>query len=119
MTTNHIGPDAILRKKLEYLIPCVYHFYKKPMQIIKGQMQYLYDHTGKQYLDFYGGVSVMNAGHCNPEVVEKICEQMRTLQHTTAIYLTQPMIDLAEKLALITPPVTQTVFLLCQRVRGQ
>ncbi|GAN31929.1 MAG: aspartate aminotransferase family protein [Candidatus Brocadia sp. AMX2] len=110
MTTNHIGPDAILRKKLEYLIPCVYHFYKKPMQIIKGQMQYLYDHTGKQYLDFYGGVSVMNAGHCNPEVVEKICEQMRTLQHTTAIYLTQPMIDLAEKLALITPPSLKRSF---------
>lgn len=110
MTTNHIGPDAILRKKLEYLIPCVYHFYKKPMQIVKGQMQYLYDHTGKQYLDFYGGVSVMNAGHCNPEVVEKICEQMRTLQHTTAIYLTQPMIDLAEKLALITPPSLKRSF---------
>ncbi len=110
MTTNHIGPDAILRKKLEYLIPCGYHFYKKPMQIVKGQMQYLYDHTGKQYLDFYGGVSVMNAGHCNPEVVEKICEQMRTLQHTTAIYLTQPMIDLAEKLALITPPSLKRSF---------
>jgi 4-aminobutyrate aminotransferase/4-aminobutyrate aminotransferase/(S)-3-amino-2-methylpropionate transaminase len=45
----------------------------------------------------------MNAGHCNPEVVEKICEQIRTLQHTTAIYLTQPMVDLAEKLAQITP----------------
>lgn len=110
MTTNHIGPDAILQKKLEYLIPCVYHFYKKPMQIIRGEMQYLYDHTGKQYLDFYGGVSVMNAGHCNPEVVEKICEQVRTLQHTTAIYLTQPMVDLAEKLALITPPSLKRSF---------
>ena len=66
-------------------------------------MQYLYDHTGKQYLDFYGGVSVMNAGHCNEEIVEKVCEQMRTLQHTTTIYLTQPIVDLAEKIAHITP----------------
>lgn len=103
MTKYYIGPDAILQKKQEYLIPCIYHFYKKPMQIVKGEMQYLFDHTDKQYLDFYGGVSVMNAGHCNPEVVEKICEQIRTLQHTTAIYLTQPMVDLAEKLAQITP----------------
>lgn len=103
MTTNYIGPEAILQKKQEYLIPCVYHFYKKPMQIVKGEMQYLYDHTGKQYLDFYGGVSVMNAGHCNPEIVEKICEQTRTLQHTTTIYLTQPIVDLAEKLSQITP----------------
>lgn len=73
------------------------------MQIVRGKMQYLYDHTGKQYLDFYGGVSVMNAGHCNEEIVEKVCEQMRTLQHTTTIYLTQPIVDLAEKLAHITP----------------
>lgn len=108
---NYIGPDAILKKKQEYLIPCVYHFYKKPMQIVKGEMQYLYDHTGKQYLDFYGGVSVMNAGHCNPEIVEKICEQMRTLQHTTTIYLTQPIVDLAEKLSQITPwPLKRSFF---------
>ena len=111
MTTNYIGPEAILQKKQEYLIPCVYHFYKKPMQIVKGEMQYLYDHTGKQYLDFYGGVSVMNAGHCNPEIVEKICEQMRTLQHTTTIYLTQPIVDLAEKLSQITPwPLKRSFF---------
>ena len=108
---NYIGPEAILQKKQEYLIPCVYHFYKKPMQIVKGEMQYLYDHTGKQYLDFYGGVSVMNAGHCNPEIVEKICEQMRTLQHTTTIYLTQPIVDLAEKLSQITPwPLKRSFF---------
>ena len=108
---NYIGPDAILKKKQEYLIPCVYHFYKKPMQIVKGEMQYVYDHTGKQYLDFYGGVSVMNAGHCNPEIVEKICEQMRTLQHTTTIYLTQPIVDLAEKLSQITPwPLKRSFF---------
>ena len=81
------------------------------MQIVKGEMQYLYDHTGKQYLDFYGGVSVMNAGHCNPEIVEKICEQMRTLQHTTTIYLTQPIVDLAEKLSQITPwPLKRSFF---------
>lgn len=107
---NYIGPDEILRKKQEYLIPCVYHFYKEPLQIVKGEMQYLYDHTGRRYLDFYGGVSVMNAGHCNPEVVEKICEQVRTLQHTTTIYLTQPIVDLAETLAKITPGTLRRSF---------
>ena len=110
MTTTYIGPDAIIQKKQEYLIPCVYHFYKKPMQIVKGEMQYLYDHTGKQYLDFYGGVSVMNAGHCNQEIVEKICEQVRTLQHTTTIYLTQPIVDLAERLSQITPGTLKRSF---------
>lgn len=107
---NYIGPNDIIRKKQEYLIPCVYHFYKKPMQIVRGKMQYLYDHTGKQYLDFYGGVSVMNAGHCNSEIIEKICNQIGTLQHTTTIYLTQPIVDLAEKLFQITPQALKRSF---------
>ena len=98
-----IGPADIIRKKKEYLIPCVRHFYKKPMQIVKGEGQYLYDHLGKQYLDCYSGVSVMNAGHCHPHIVEQICEQVRTLQHTTTIYLTQPVVDLAGRLASIMP----------------
>lgn len=100
---NPIGPEEIIRKKREFLIPCLFHFYKEPMQIVKGEGQYLYDHKDKRYLDFYGGVSVLNAGHCHPEIIEKICEQVRTLQHTTTIYLTQPIVDLAERLARITP----------------
>ncbi|MGR3317695.1 MAG: aspartate aminotransferase family protein, partial [Candidatus Anammoxibacter sp.] len=69
-----------------------------------------YDHTGKQYIDCYSGVSVVGVGHCNPEITEKTCEQVRTLQHTTTIYLTQPIVDLAEKLANITPGKLQKSF---------
>lgn len=100
---SYIGPQEIIRKKSEFLIPCVYHFYKEPMQIVRGEGQYLFDHQDKRYLDFYGGVSVLNAGHCHPEIVDRICEQVKTLQHTTTIYLTQPIVDLAERLAQITP----------------
>ena len=98
-----IGPDEILRKKKEYMIPCVYHFYKEPMQIVRGEGQYVYDHEGRQYLDCYSGVSVVGAGHCHPDIVERICKQAQTLQHTTTIYLTQPIVDLAERLAGIMP----------------
>jgi len=70
-----IGPEKIVRKKKEYLIPCVYHFYKEPMQIVQGKGQYLHDHEGRQYLDCYSGVSVVNAGHCHPYIVDRICEQ--------------------------------------------
>ena len=100
---SYIGTEDIIRKKNEFLIPCVYHFYNEPMQIVRGEGQYLIDHKEKRYLDFYGGVSVLNAGHCHPEIVDKICEQVKTLQHTTTIYLTQPIVDLAERLAQITP----------------
>ncbi len=97
------GPEEILRKKKEYLIPCLYHFYQKPVQFVRGEGQYLYDHEGKRYLDFFSGVSVVNAGHCHPRITERICEQVKTLQHVCNIYLTQPIVELAEKLAAITP----------------
>ncbi len=100
---KYIGPEAIIKKKKEYMIPCVYHFYQEPMQLVKGQGKYLYDHKGKKYLDLFGGVSVMNCGHCHPDITEAICKQVKTLQHTCTIYLNQPIVDLAEKLAEITP----------------
>lgn len=107
---HYIGPEEILRKKNEYLIPCVYHFYKQPMQLVRGEMQYLYDSTGKQYLDCFAGVSVANCGHCNPEITKAICEQVNTLQHTTTIYLTENIVNLAERLAQITPGRLQKTF---------
>ncbi|MCP5003498.1 MAG: aspartate aminotransferase family protein [Planctomycetes bacterium] len=100
---SYIGPQEIIRKKSEFMIPCVYHFYQESMQIVRGQGQYLFDSQGKRYLDFYAGVSVLNAGHCHPEITDKICQQVKTLQHTTTIYLTQPIVDLAERVAKIAP----------------
>lgn len=110
MSEQYIGPEEILRKKKEYLIPCMYHFYSQPMQLVRGEGQYLFDHTGKRYLDCFAGVSVLNAGHCHPEITARICEQVQTLQHTTSIYLTQPIVDLAERLAQITPGNLQKSF---------
>ena len=100
---HYIGPEEVLRKKREYLIPCVYHFYDQPMQLVRGEMQYLYDHTGKKYLDCFAGVSVVNCGHCNPDITKAICDQVTTLQHTCTIYLTQNIVNLAERLSQITP----------------
>ncbi len=84
--------------KNQYFIPCLYHFYQEPPVIVKGAMQYLYDNDGKQYTDFYAGVTVMNCGHCNPEIIEPAIEQIRTLQHTTTIYLTNPTVELGREL---------------------
>jgi len=107
---DYIGAEEILRKKQEYLIPCVYHFFKQPMQLVRGEMQYLYDNTGKQYLDCFAGVSVVNCGHCNPAITKAICEQVNTLQHTCTIYLTENIVNLAEQLAQITPGRLQKTF---------
>lgn len=110
---HYIGPEKIIEKKKDYLYPCSHHFYKNPPQIVKGNMQYLYDEEGKRYLDFFAGVSVMNCGHCNPEILNATIEQLNTLQHTTTIYLTQPIVDLAEKMATILPGDLNRSFFCC------
>jgi 4-aminobutyrate aminotransferase/(S)-3-amino-2-methylpropionate transaminase len=110
MVKKFWGPAEIIKKKKEYIMPCLNHFYQEPMQLVKGEGQYLYDHTGKKYLDFFAGVSVINCGHCHPEITERICQQVKELQHVCNIYLTQPMLELAEKLATITPGRIQKSF---------
>ncbi|MBI4971247.1 MAG: aspartate aminotransferase family protein [Candidatus Omnitrophica bacterium] len=92
-----------LEKKKKYLIPCVYHFYKSPMLLKKGKGVYLYDDTGKKYLDAYSGVGVVNCGHSNPKILKAVYQQLRNLQHTTTIYITEPLLRLAERLARFIP----------------
>ncbi|MEF2966228.1 aspartate aminotransferase family protein [Paenibacillus sp. M1] len=100
---NYIGPEGVLAKRQQYFYPCTSHFYRNPPQLVKGEMQYLYGHDGTCYTDFYAGVSVVASGHCNPEIVERTAEQLKTLQHTCTIYLTQPNVELAERLAGVLP----------------
>jgi len=106
-----IGPAAILAKKKRYLIPCTYHFYQDAPQIVRGQGVYVYDAQGKRYMDLYSGVSVHALGHCHPEIVEAICRQVETLQHTTTIYLTEPIVNLAEAMAeVLSGDICRTFF---------
>ena len=107
---HYIGPQEIVEKKRQYIMPCLSHFYEKPPELVRGSMQYLFDHTGKKYLDCFAGVSVINCGHCNPEITNRLCEQLKTLQHVCNIYLTENFVRLAERLAAVTPGNLQKSF---------
>lgn len=95
--------DELVRLKSQYLVPCVYHFYRNPPHIVAGEGCWLIDDAGRRYLDCFSGVTVMSAGHCNPEIIEPAIRQIRTLQHTTSIHLTEPVLRLAQALAEIAP----------------
>ena len=95
--------SEMLALKARYLMPCVYHFYREPMVLERGEGCYLYDSEGRRYLDCYAGVGVTSAGHANPEIVAAATAQLGKLAHTTTIYLTEPMLRLAEALAAFVP----------------
>ncbi len=92
--TNHTpalydGPsrDEVLALRKEYLTPGLVTYYCEPLMVVEGHMQYLWDETGKQYLDAFAGIVTVSVGHCHPKVIEKVKEQVGRLQHTTTIYL--------------------------------
>lgn len=100
---RRIDVDELLRVKREYLVPCVYHFYRRPPVFVAAQDCELIDADGRRYLDLYSGVTVVNAGHCNAAINAVAAAQMARLDHTTTIYLSEPMLRLAERLARIAP----------------
>ena len=95
--------QQLLASKKDLLVPCVYHFYQRPPVLVRGEGAYLFDEKGRRYLDCFSGVTVVNAGHSNPEILDAAIDQMRRLQHTTTIYLTEPMLELARLVAELAP----------------
>ena len=64
----------------------------------------LWDVEGRRYIDFAGGIAVMNTGHCNPKVVGAIREQLDRFTHTCyQVVPYESYVALAEKLNALTP----------------
>jgi len=106
------GPSAadIARKRAEYLSPSLFHFYSKPLNIVEGKRQYLYDEHGRRYLDAFAGIATVCCGHCHPDVVDAITRQAKRLQHSTVLYLNHVIADFAEALASKLPGDLKVVF---------
>lgn len=102
----YAGPPAseIAMLRREYVNPGVFHYYKQPLCIVAGRMQYLWDDAGKRYLDAIAGIATVSVGHCHPHVTARAREQLDTLAHATTIYLHPNMPLLARELARRMPP---------------
>lgn len=88
----------------------MFYFYNKPVNIVHGKMQYLFDDSGRRYLDAFGGIATVGCGHCHPDVVEAIVNQTKCLQHSTILYLNHAIADFAEALASKLPGDLKVVF---------
>lgn len=97
----YAGPsrDEVLALRRQYLTPGLITYYKEPLLVVEGHMQYLWDEAGKQYLDGFAGIVSVSVGHCHPYVIEKVREQIGKLQHTTTIYLHPAVALMGKKLA--------------------
>lgn len=95
--------SEIVSKKERYIWPCANTYYREPLVVERAEGMRVWDVEGRSYLDFFGGVLTVSIGHCDPEINAAIATQMKKVQHTSTLYINQPLVELAEKLAEITP----------------
>jgi alanine-glyoxylate transaminase / (R)-3-amino-2-methylpropionate-pyruvate transaminase len=95
--------DEVLALRKEFLNPGIFHYYQKPLMLVEGWMQYVWDETGKRYLDALGGIVTISVGHRHPEVIDAARRQLETLQHSTTIYLHPAIGEYARHLASKLP----------------
>ena len=106
---KYTGPaaDEVLALRKQFMNPGIFLYYKKPLMLVEGSMQFVWDETGKRYLDGLGGIVTVSVGHCHPHVVEAANKQNELYQHSTTIYLNPRM--LTETIgSLKLPHTTQT-----------
>ena len=74
--------------------------YKRaPVEFVRGEGARLWDADGNEYLDFFAGLGVMNAGHCHPRITDAIREQAGRLVGVSNLYYSEPGMRLAARLA--------------------
>jgi 4-aminobutyrate aminotransferase len=77
-------------------------YYDAPIELVRGEGRHVWDADGNRYLDFFGGILTTISGHSLPEVVEALREQAGRMLHTSTLYLSRPMVELAERLAALS-----------------
>lgn len=98
-----LSRTEVLAQRQRYVHPSIFHYYREPLMLVEGQMQYVWDEQGRRYLDGLGGIVTVSVGHCHPHVVAAGNRQSEMLQHATTIYLHPNLGAFAEKLASKLP----------------
>ncbi len=81
----------------------IMHTYGRyPLVMDKGEGRCAVDENGKEYIDFGSGIGTNSLGYCNDKWVEAVCNQVKTLQHTSNYYYTKIQAEFAEQLNRIT-----------------
>jgi acetylornithine aminotransferase len=69
-----------------------------PLALVRGAGAEVWDADGNRYLDLLAGIAVNSLGHAHPAIIDAVTTQLSTLGHTSNLYLTEPSIELAERL---------------------
>jgi len=101
---------SLLARRARHLGAALELFYAQPLHLVRGRGVWLHDADGRAYLDAYNNVP--HVGHGHPAVVEAIARQAATL-NTNTRYLTDTVVEYAERLAAILPGRLEVCLFVC------
>lgn len=112
-----VQPDLqqILQENFDYtLFPWSKQKGLSPIAVKKAEGSYLYDYSGKRYIDFSSGLMNVNIGHGHPRILQAVVEQMQQVSYVTPSCVTEVRGALGEKLASICPGnLNKSLFTVC------
>ena len=85
----------------QFVVPSYARF---DLVLERGEGSYVYDVSGRRYLDLGGGIAVCALGHANPEITETLAEQSQKLIHVSNLYYAEPQARLAKRIVDLIAP---------------
>ena len=110
LNRHHAERGTLLARRRSHLSPNLSLSYRQPLHIVRGRDVWLYDASGRAYLDCYNNVA--HVGHCHPRVVAAIQSQTARL-NTNTRYLHENILEYAERLACTLPKSLSVCFFTC------
>jgi len=92
--------EELILKEKKYLMPT---YNRKPVFLVKGEGCFVFDDTGKKYLDLVSGIAVNALGYGHPQITSAVSTAVKNLHHTSNLFYTKPQVELAEKLIENSP----------------
>jgi 4-aminobutyrate aminotransferase-like enzyme len=110
--TDRLAPEirAMIERRATAFGAASVLVYEEPIEMVRAEGVFMFDSSGRQYLDVYNNVP--SVGHCHPRVVAAIAEQAAKL-NTNTRYLTEIVHSYAERLLATFPAALSNVVLTC------
>jgi len=103
------APDLLAARR-RHLGPSLSVSYQKPLHILRGWRQHLYDATGRAYLDCVNNVA--HVGHCHPRVVA-VAQRQEARFNSNTRYLDERLVEYIERLTATLPEPLSVIYLVC------
>jgi 4-aminobutyrate aminotransferase-like enzyme len=100
---NTIQKTNNAERAQKYFFAAQQTYYEKPITLVDGKGSRVRDDEGNEYLDGFAGICTNTLGYGETEPARAVAEQAAKLVHVSTLYLNEPMLDLAEKIAAIAP----------------